>query len=223
MLARLPRPLDNYSSSLSRARSVPGPRSRRTLYFTSTTARSLLQGAPRRYSGRDSFSTRSSGLRLRRTPHPPVAPQARQHPVYVKEPRALRSSTPRRWSAFPTWRRTGGPEKAARGKLPPTRGGTTIVPTQGRERTGYPTQKPLGVLRDRAGVSRPGDLVPRLFRGQRHQGQACLETKRRFLLVDANPEALEVMARRFHRVPASAGSATIPNGCGHAGVAGPVA
>jgi site-specific DNA-methyltransferase (adenine-specific) len=49
--------------------------------------------------------------------------------------------------------------------------------------------------------SRPGDLVLDFFAGSGTTGEACLETKRRFLLVDANPEALHVMARRFHGVP----------------------
>ena len=40
-----------------------------------------------------------------------------------------------------------GPEKAARGKLPTDTWWHTIVPTSGAERTGYPTQKPLGILR----------------------------------------------------------------------------
>jgi site-specific DNA-methyltransferase (adenine-specific) len=75
------------------------------------------------------------------------------------------------------------------------------VPTQGRERTGYPTQKPLGVLRRIVQASsRPGDLVLDFFAGSGTTGEACLETNRRFLLVDANPEALDVMARRFHGV-----------------------
>jgi len=94
-----------------------------------------------------------------------------------------------------------GPEKAARGKLPTDTWWHTIVPTQGRERTGYPTQKPLGVLRRIVQASsRPGDLVLDFFAGSGTTGEACLETNRRFLLVDANPEALDVMARRFHGV-----------------------
>ena len=94
-----------------------------------------------------------------------------------------------------------GPEKAARGKLPTDTWWHTIVPTQGRERTGYPTQKPLGVLRRIVQASsRPGDLVLDFFAGSGTTGEACLETNRRFLLVDANPEALDVMARRFRGV-----------------------
>ncbi len=91
-----------------------------------------------------------------------------------------------------------GPEKAARGKLPTDSWWSTIVPTSGRERTGYPTQKPLQLLRRVVlASSRPGDLVLDFFAGSGTTGAACLETDRRFLLVDDNPEALRVMARRF--------------------------
>jgi site-specific DNA-methyltransferase (adenine-specific) len=91
-----------------------------------------------------------------------------------------------------------GPEKAARGKLPTDTWWHTIVPTSGRERTGYPTQKPLGVVtRIVQASSRPGDLVLDFFAGSGTTGEACLRLNRRFTLVDDNPEALEVMARRF--------------------------
>jgi len=91
-----------------------------------------------------------------------------------------------------------GPEKAARGKLPTDTWWHTIVPTNGRERTGYPTQKPLGVVtRIVQASSRPGDLVLDFFAGSGTIGEACIANNRRFILVDDNPEALEVMARRF--------------------------
>ncbi len=91
-----------------------------------------------------------------------------------------------------------GPEKAARGKTPTDVWWHTIVPTSGPERTGYPTQKPLGILRRIVTVSsNPGDLVLDFFAGSGTTGAACLELGRRFILVDDNPEALEVMARRF--------------------------
>jgi site-specific DNA-methyltransferase (adenine-specific) len=91
-----------------------------------------------------------------------------------------------------------GPEKAARGKLPTDTWWHTIVPTNGRERTGYPTQKPLGVVtRIVQASSRPGDLVLDFFAGSGTTGEACIANDRRFILVDDNPEALEVMARRF--------------------------
>jgi len=94
-----------------------------------------------------------------------------------------------------------GPEKAARGKLPTDTWWHTIVPTNSAERTGYPTQKPLGILkRIVQASSRLGDLVLDFFAGSGTTGAACLALGRRFLLVDSNPEALEVMARRFDGV-----------------------
>ena len=91
-----------------------------------------------------------------------------------------------------------GPEKASRGKLPTDTWWHTIVPTNGAERTGYPTQKPLGILRRIVTASsRPGDLVLDFFAGSGTTGMAAHELGRRFTLVDDNPEALEVMARRF--------------------------
>lgn len=95
-----------------------------------------------------------------------------------------------------------GPEKAARGKLPTDTWWHTIVPTNGAERTGYPTQKPLGILRRIVlASSRPGDLVLDFFAGSGTTGAACLECDRRFILVDSNPESLTVMARRFAGEP----------------------
>jgi site-specific DNA-methyltransferase (adenine-specific) len=91
-----------------------------------------------------------------------------------------------------------GPEKAARGKLPTDTWWHTIVPTNGKEKTGYPTQKPLGILRRIVQASsRPGDLVLDFFAGSGTTAAACLELGRRFILVDDNPQAIEVMRRRF--------------------------
>ena len=108
-----------------------------------------------------------------------------------------------------------GPEKAARGKLPTDTWWHTIVPTQGRERTGYPTQKPLGILRR---------IVLDFFAGSGTTGEACLETNRRFILVDSNPEALDVMARRFDGVRGIRWVGFDPRASvGRRGAAGPVA
>ncbi len=94
-----------------------------------------------------------------------------------------------------------GPEKAARGKLPTDCWWHTIVPTNGAEKTGYPTQKPLGILRRIVQASsKPGSLVLDFFAGSGTTGMAALELGRRFILVDNNPEALAVMARRFDGV-----------------------
>jgi len=95
-----------------------------------------------------------------------------------------------------------GREKAARGKLPTDTWWHTIVPTRGPERTGYPTQKPVGILeRIVAASSRPGDRVLDFFAGSGTTGEACLRLGRRFLLVDDSPEARAVMAKRFEGVP----------------------
>jgi len=91
-----------------------------------------------------------------------------------------------------------GPEKAARGKLPTDVWWHTIVPTNGREKTGYPTQKPEGVLRRvLAPSSRPGDWVLDFFAGSGTTGAVAAALGRRFVLVDENPEAIEVMRRRL--------------------------
>ena len=98
-----------------------------------------------------------------------------------------------------------GPEKAARGKLPTDTWWHTIVPTNGAERTGYPTQKPVGILkRIVAASSPPGGLVLDFFAGSGTTGAACLALGRRFILIDDNPEAIRVMARRFAGVPEAA-------------------
>lgn len=91
-----------------------------------------------------------------------------------------------------------GPEKAARGKLPTDVWWHTIVGTNSREKTGYPTQKPLGVI-DRIirASSNPGDLVLDFFAGSGTVGESCLKHGRHFILIDNNPAALEVMRQRF--------------------------
>lgn len=91
-----------------------------------------------------------------------------------------------------------GPEKAARGKLPTDVWWHTIVSPTGREKTGYPTQKPLGVLRRIiTASSQPGDTVLDFFAGSGTTGAAALDLGRRFILVDSHEEALTTMARRF--------------------------
>ena len=91
-----------------------------------------------------------------------------------------------------------GPEKAARGKRLTDAWWHTIVPTAGKERTGYPTQKPLGIVRRIVTTSSPpGGLVADFFAGSGTTGIAACEAGRPFLLVDSSPEAAAVMARRF--------------------------
>ena len=89
-------------------------------------------------------------------------------------------------------------EKAARGKLPTAVWWHTIVPTTGREKTGYPTQKPEGVLRRIVQASsREGDWVLDFFAGSGTTGAVAAALGRRFLLVDSNPAAIEVMRGRL--------------------------
>lgn len=91
-----------------------------------------------------------------------------------------------------------GAEKAARGKLPTDTWWQTIVPTNGKERTGYPTQKPVEILkRIIRASSTPGDVVMDFFAGSGTTGEATYTLGRKFILIDNNPDALEVMAKRF--------------------------
>jgi site-specific DNA-methyltransferase (adenine-specific) len=91
-----------------------------------------------------------------------------------------------------------GAEKAARGKRPTDVWFHTIVPTNGHEKTGYPTQKPEGVLRRIvAASSRPGGWCLDPFAGSGTLGAVCRNLGRRFVLIDSNPVALEIMRRRL--------------------------
>ena len=95
-----------------------------------------------------------------------------------------------------------GPEKAKRGKTPTDVWWHTIVPPSSKERTGYATQKPLGVLRRVINVhSNVGDRVLDFFAGSGTTGAAALEYDREFMLIDENPEAIEVMRERFAGTP----------------------
>lgn len=94
------------------------------------------------------------------------------------------------------------PEKAARGKLPTDVWWHTIVPTNGAEKTGYPTQKPEGIVRRMVIAStRPGDLCLDPFCGSGTLGAVCRKLDRRFVLIDSNPEAVEVARRRLEGIP----------------------
>lgn len=93
-----------------------------------------------------------------------------------------------------------GPEKAAKGKTPTDVWWHTIVHTTGKERTGYPTQKPLGVLERIVKVhSNPGDTIIDFFAGSGTTGEAAAKHDRQFVLVDNNPQAVEVMTARLQK------------------------
>jgi site-specific DNA-methyltransferase (adenine-specific) len=89
-------------------------------------------------------------------------------------------------------------EKAARGKTPTDVWWHTIVPTNGKEKTGYPTQKPLGVLDRIIKVhTEPGDVVLDYFAGSGTTGESAARLGRDFVLVDESPEAVAIMAKRL--------------------------
>jgi site-specific DNA-methyltransferase (adenine-specific) len=91
-----------------------------------------------------------------------------------------------------------GAEKAERGKTPTDVWWHTIVSPTGREKTGYATQKPLGILERIVRVhSRPGDMVLDFFAGSGTTGVAAAKHGREFLLVDESAEAIAVMEKRL--------------------------
>jgi site-specific DNA-methyltransferase (adenine-specific) len=90
------------------------------------------------------------------------------------------------------------PEKAAKGKLPTDVWWHTIVSTNGSEKTGYATQKPEGVLRRMILAStRPGDWCLDFFAGSGTLGAVAASLGRRYVLIDSNPEAVEIMRARL--------------------------
>jgi site-specific DNA-methyltransferase (adenine-specific) len=91
-----------------------------------------------------------------------------------------------------------GAEKAARGKTPTDVWWHTIVSPTGKEKTGYATQKPLGVLERIVKVhSNPGELVLDFFAGSGTTGEAAARNGRDFLLADESDEAMAVMRKRL--------------------------
>jgi site-specific DNA-methyltransferase (adenine-specific) len=90
------------------------------------------------------------------------------------------------------------PEKVALGKLPTDVWWHTIVSPTGREKTGYATQKPEGILRRIIQASSaPGDWVLDFFAGSGTTGAVAAALDRKFVLVDQNPEAVGVMRARL--------------------------
>jgi site-specific DNA-methyltransferase (adenine-specific) len=91
-----------------------------------------------------------------------------------------------------------GKEKAARGKTPTDVWWHTIVSPNGKEKTGYATQKPLGILERIVKVhSNPGDVLLDFYAGSGTLGEAAAKLNRDFILVDNNPEAFDIMAERL--------------------------
>jgi site-specific DNA-methyltransferase (adenine-specific) len=91
-----------------------------------------------------------------------------------------------------------GPEKAARGKTPTDCWWNTIVSPTGKEKTGYPTQKPLAIVERIVRVhSNPGDRLLDFFAGSGTLGEAAARHGRDVVLIDQNPAAIAVMRQRL--------------------------
>jgi site-specific DNA-methyltransferase (adenine-specific) len=89
-------------------------------------------------------------------------------------------------------------EKVAKGKLPTDVWWHTIVSPTGKEKTGYPTQKPVGILRRIIQASsKQGDAVLDFFAGSGTTGFVANEMGRKFILIDQNPESIEVIKERL--------------------------
>src|SRR6201994_1806331 len=89
-------------------------------------------------------------------------------------------------------------EKAARGKLPTDVWWHTIVATNSKEKTGYPTQKPVGIVRRMVQASsRPGDWCLDFFAGSGTLGAVAAKLGRPYVMIDSNPEAVRVMRERL--------------------------
>jgi site-specific DNA-methyltransferase (adenine-specific) len=93
-----------------------------------------------------------------------------------------------------------GAAKAARGKTPTDVWWHTIVSPTGKEKTGYPTQKPLGILERIVRVhSNPGDTVMDFFAGSGTTGEAAANNERHFLLIDDSRDAVRIMRKRLNK------------------------
>lgn len=91
------------------------------------------------------------------------------------------------------------PEKAERGKLPTDVWWHTIVSPTGKEKTGYPTQKPIGILRRIIQASsKPNDLVLDFFAGSGTTGAVAVSLGRRFIMIDKSKEATDVIQKRLN-------------------------
>lgn len=104
-----------------------------------------------------------------------------------------------------------GKEKAARGKTPTDVWWHTIVSPTGKEKTGYPTQKPLGILERIVRVhSDPGDTVLDFFAGSGTTGVAAARNGRQYILIDQNAEATRIARKRLRELAALSSGAEAP-------------
>ena len=109
---------------------------------------------------------------------------------------------------LPGARRSWGRRRRRAASASPTRGFTPSSRPTAREKTGYPTQKPEGVVRRMvAASSRPGGWCLDFFAGSGTLGAVAAALGRRFVLVDCHPDAIGIASRRLagdahHTLPA---------------------
>ena len=109
-----------------------------------------------------------------------------------------------------------GPEKAALGKVPTDVWWMTIVPTNSKEKTGYPTQKPLKLLNRIVQVhSQVGDIVLDFFAGSGTTGVAAARAQRSFILMDSNPDAIKIMGERLSFASPTVTGLNVADSSGH--------
>ena len=177
-----------------------------TLYFHIDCARgALLQAAAGRAVRPRVLPQRADlGLRLRRKAAPPLAAEARHDPRlrlkragdYFFDAEAV-DREPYMAPGLVT------PEKAARGKRPTDVMWHTIVSPTGREKTGYPTQKPEGLLRRFVQASsRPGDMCMDPFAGSGTLGSVAVGEPRPAVPADGLEPA---GGRSCYRTPSQRG------------------
>jgi len=115
----------------------------------------------------------------------------------TRRTRSTTLSASRRWIAFRTWPPAGGRGEGRPRKTPTDTCGTPSSARRGKKK-GYPTQKPLGIIDRIVRVhSNPGDALLDFFAGSAHTGVSAANAGRSCVLVDNNPEAIEVMVRRL--------------------------
>jgi site-specific DNA-methyltransferase (adenine-specific) len=92
-------------------------------------------------------------------------------------------------------------EKRDRGKRLTDVWFITIVPTNSREKTGYPTQKPERLLkRIVQASSQPGGWCLDFFAGSGTLGAVAKKCGRHFVLIDSNPEAIAISKARIKEI-----------------------
>ena len=139
------------------------------------------------------------GIRLRRPHQAPLARQARHDPRLRQGSAGATTSTPPRSIASRTWRPGSSATRSGRGPASsrPASGGTrSCRPTRASGPAIRRRSRPAIVRRMVAASSRPGGWCLDCFAGSGTLGAVASELGRRFVLVDSNPDAIDVARAR---------------------------